>query len=100
MKVTTKKISARFPEELLDEVDLIASLEHMDRTELMKQALREFLKKMARDHAFRGKLVELYLEGKLPFKKLELVLGKEEAAAVRASREILKQGERLARKLA
>lgn len=95
-----KKISARFPEELLDEMDLIASLEYMDRTELMKQAIKEYLKRMARDEEFKGKMAESYLEGKLSFKKLELILGKEDAAAVKASRELMEHGDKLARKLA
>ena len=98
--MSLKKISARFPEELLDEMDLIASLEHMDRTELMKQAIRAYLKRMARDEEFKEKMTESYLEGKLSFKKLELILGKEDSAAVKASKELMEHGDKLARKLA
>ena len=100
MEVTTKKISARFPAALLDEMDLIASLEHMDRTELMKQAIKDFLKKLARTPGFKEKAVDLYLQRKLSFDRLQLLLGKEDAVAVKASKELMEQGERLARKLA
>ncbi|MCX8104195.1 MAG: ribbon-helix-helix domain-containing protein [Candidatus Bipolaricaulota bacterium] len=41
----TKKISARFPQEMLEEIDTIALVEQRDRTDLMKQAIQEFLKK-------------------------------------------------------
>ena len=100
MQMVTKKISARFPAELLEKMDLVASMEHMDRTELMKQAIREFLKDAMRDPGVKGKVVEFYLEGRLSYKKLEIILGKEDAAAARASRELMKQGAALARKLA
>lgn len=100
MEVTTKKISARLPADLLNEMDLIASLEHMDRTELMKQAIKDFLKKLARDAAFKEKVVDLYLQRKLSFDKLELILSKEDATAIKASKELMEQGERLAKKLA
>lgn len=96
----TRKISARFPQQMLEEIDTLALLEQRDRTDLMKQAIQEFLKKARRDPALKERGVELYLNGKLSIKQLELLIGKEDALAVKASKELMEQGERLARRLA
>jgi metal-responsive CopG/Arc/MetJ family transcriptional regulator len=96
----TRKISARFPQELLEEMDVVAVVEQTDRTDLMKQAIREFLKKARKDPALKEKAVELYLAGKISVKRLELLIGKEDTLAIKASKELMEQGERLARKLA
>ncbi len=54
-------------------MNLVASLEYIDRTELMKKAIREFLKDVVEDLTFKERVVERYFEGKLPFEKLEII---------------------------
>lgn len=98
--IVMKKISARFPEELLDEVDALAELEHSDRTTIMKQALREYLEKERMNERLKELAVRRFLEGQLDYRKLRLLLGPEEAEAVRTSKRIMDRGAKLAKKLA
>lgn len=98
--MTTKRISTRFPEDLLEEMDVAAAVEHMDRTELMKRAVTDYLDRLADDPGFREKVVDLYLRDRISLEKLGLLIGTEDAQAVRASKDLVDQGEALARKLA
>lgn len=95
-----KKISARFPEELLDEVDALAELESSDRTTIMKQALREYLDKELADARLKELAVRRFLEGRINYRALCRLLGPEEAEAARTSKRLMDQGTELARKLA
>ncbi len=95
-----KKISARFPEELLEEVDALAELACSDRTTILKQALREYLDKALANDTFKERIVRRFLEGSLDYRKLRLLLGPEEAEAVRVSKRLMDQGAKLAQKLA
>lgn len=95
-----KKISARFPEDLLEEIDTIAELEYTDRTTLMKKALKDYIDKELGEEGLRELAVKKYLNGELKFKKLRTLIGREDAEAVRASKRIMDKGEKLAQKLA
>ncbi len=95
-----KKISARFPQELLDEVDALAKLASLDRTTIMKQALREYLDKELTDANLKELAVRRFLEGRINYQALRRLLGPEEAEAVRVSKRLMDQGAKLARKLA
>ncbi len=95
-----KKISARFPEELLDEVDALAELECSDRTTIMKQAVRQYLDKELADEKLKERIVRRFLEGALDYPKLRFLLGPEEAEAVRVAKRLMDRGAKLAQKLA
>jgi predicted DNA-binding protein len=98
--ITVRKISARLPEELLEEVDALAELEASDRTTIMKQALREYLDRERTDTKLKELAVRRFLEGRINYRVLCHLLGPEEAEAVRTSKRLLDQGAKLARKLA
>lgn len=95
-----RKISARLPEELLEEIDALAELEASDRTTIMKQALREYLDKERTDTKVREQIVRRFFEGRISYRMLRQLLGPEEAEAVRVSKRLMDQGAKLARKLA
>ncbi len=95
-----KKISARFPEDLLEEIDTLAELEYTDRTTLMKKALKDYIDKELDQGGLRELAVEKYLGGELEYRKLKLLIGREDAEAVRFSKRIMDKGEELAQKLA
>jgi len=98
--ITVRKISARLPEELLEEVDALAELEASDRTTIMKQALREYLDRERTDTKLKELAVRRFLEGRINYRVLCHLLGPEEAEAVRTSKRLLDQGAKLAHKLA
>lgn len=95
-----RKISARLPEELLEEIDALAELEISDRTTIMKQALREYLERARSDARLKEQAVRRFLEGRIGYRTLCQLLGPEEAEAVRVSKRLMDQGAKLARKLA
>jgi hypothetical protein len=64
------------------------------------EALRQYLEEKESDESFREAVVELYLDDQIGFEKLADVIGRQDAESVRASKQVLDQGEELADKLA
>ena len=93
-----KMVTMRLPEEIIEELDALAKLQHTNRSSLIKRALLSYLEEQ-KDEGLKEKAVELYLEGKLSYKQLELLVGKEDARAVKASKELLEKGAELAERL-
>lgn len=95
-----KQISVRFPEKFLEEIDTVAKIEYMDRTSLMKKALRRYISMELEEGGLKQIVVRRYLEGKINYRNLEILLGKGDAQAVEASKRIMDKSEELAKKLA
>jgi hypothetical protein len=83
--MSTKRVNFRLPEELITQAD---------------EALRQYLEEKESDENFQEAVVELYLDGQIGFEKLADVIGRQDAASVRASKQVLDQGVELAEKLA
>lgn len=96
----TTRVNFRLPDELLEKADVAAEVTHKNRTEIVTEALREFLEDVEDDEAFREAVVELYLDGQIDFDVLKEFIGRQDAEAVRASKSILDQGDELADELA
>jgi metal-responsive CopG/Arc/MetJ family transcriptional regulator len=94
------RVNFRLPEKLLEKADVTAEATHRNRTELVKEALREYLGKFESDEDFKRKVVELYLDEELGFEEMKAVIGKQDAESVRASSEILDKADEKAEKLA
>lgn len=90
----------RLPEELIAQADVAAEVTHKNRTEILIEALRQYLEEKESDERFREAVVELYLDDQIEFKELADVIGRQDAESVRASKHVLDQGEELADKLA
>ena len=87
-------MTVRIPEGLITKADVAAKVTHRNRTEMVSEALREYLEDLENDEAFKENLIERYFDDEIEF------LGREDAEAVRASRSILDHGEELADELA
>jgi metal-responsive CopG/Arc/MetJ family transcriptional regulator len=96
----TKRVNFRLPEELIAQADVAAEVTHKNRTEILIEALRQYLEEKESDESFREAVVELYLDDQIGFEKLADVIGRQNAESVRASKQVLDQGEELADKLA
>ncbi|CQR53056.1 hypothetical protein BN996_03436 [Haloferax massiliensis] len=96
----TKRVNFRLPEELVTRADIAAEVTHKNRTEILIEALRQYLEEKESDESFREAVVELYLDNHIEFEKLVEIIGRQDAEAVRASKEVLDRGEELADKLA
>jgi metal-responsive CopG/Arc/MetJ family transcriptional regulator len=98
--MSTRKVNFRLPEELVTHADIAAEVTHKNRTELLIEALREYLKEIESEESFQEAVVELYLADELDFETLKDIIGRQDAEAVRTSKQLLDQGDDLADKLA
>ena len=94
------RVNFRLPEGLVERTDLVATVEGTNRTEVLVEALRAHLDARESTDAFREDLVERYLDGEVEFAALREALGRRDAEAVRASRELLDGGGELSEMLA
>lgn len=98
--MSTKRVNFRLPEELITQADIAAEVAHKNRTEVLIEALRQYLEQIESEDSFREAVVELYLDGEIEFEKLAEVIGRQDAEAVRASKTVLDRGEEIADELA
>ncbi|WP_394349879.1 MULTISPECIES: CopG family transcriptional regulator [Haloferax] len=80
--------------------DISAEVTHKNRTEILIEALKQYLLEKESEESFREAVVELYLKDHIEFEKLVEIIGRQDAEAVRASKQALNRGEELADKLA
>ncbi|AKH97400.1 ribbon-helix-helix protein, CopG family [Halanaeroarchaeum sulfurireducens] len=96
----TSKVNFRIPEELIEKADVAAKITHKNRTEIVVEALREYLEEIEDEEAFKENIVELYLDEQIGFETLREFIGRQDAESVRASKVLLDQGDELADSLA
>lgn len=96
----TTRVNFRLPDELVDKTDVAAELTHRNRTEIVTQALREFLEEIEDDEKVKEGVVELYLDGQISFEVLTEFVGRQDAESVRASKALLDRSDELADELA
>lgn len=98
--MSTKRVNFRLPEELITQADIAAEVTHKNRTEVLIEALRHYLEEKESEESFREAVVELYLDEQIEFEELADVIGRQDAAAVRSSKNVLDRGEELSDDLA
>lgn len=100
IQMGSTRVNFRLPEELVEKADVAAEVTHKNRTEIVKEALQEYLEQVEDDEKFKEAVVELYLDQQIGFDTLKEFIGRQDAEAVKASKTILDQGEDLADDLA
>lgn len=98
--MSTKRVNFRLPEELVTHADIAAEVTHKNRTEILIEALRQYLEEKESEENFREAVVELYLDNQIEFDELAEIIGRQDAEAVEASKQVLDRGEELADDLA
>lgn len=96
----TTRVNFRLPDDLVQKADVAAAVTHKDRTEIVTEALQEYLDDVEDDETFREAVVELYLDGEIGFDTLKEFVGRQDAESIRASKQLLDQGDDLAGELA
>ena len=96
----TTKVNFRLPNELIEKADIAAEVSHKNRTEIVKDALQQYLQGVEDDERFNEAIVELYLGDEIGFETLKQFIGQQDAESVRTSKTILDQGDDLASELA
>jgi metal-responsive CopG/Arc/MetJ family transcriptional regulator len=96
----TTRVNFRLPEELIEKADVAAEVTHRNRTEIVVEALREYLDEIEDQETFKRAVVELYLDGEIGFDALKEIVGRQDAESVQASKAMLERGDELADDLA
>ncbi len=96
----TTRVNFRLPDELVEKADVAARISHKDRTEIVVEALHDYLREVENREEFKEAVVELYLDDEIEFDALREFVGRRDAESIRASRALLEQGEDLADDLA
>ena len=94
------KVNFRLPDDLVERADVAAEVSHKNRTEIVKEALQEYLEEIEDNEAFKEAVIELYLDDRIGFDTLKEFIGRQDAEIVRASKALLEQGDDLADELA
>lgn len=94
------KVNFRLPDDLVEKADVAAEVSRKNRTDIVKEALQEYLEEIEDDEKFKEAIVELYLDDQISFDTLKEFIGRQDAESVRASKTILDQDEDLADELA
>lgn len=98
--MVSTRVNFRLPDDLIEKADVAAEVSKKNRTEIVKEALQEYLDDIENDEKFKEAVVELYLDDQIGFKALKKFIGRQDAEAVKASKTILDQGDNLADDLA
>jgi metal-responsive CopG/Arc/MetJ family transcriptional regulator len=96
----TTRVNFRLPDDLLEKADVAAEITHRNRTDIVTEALREYLDEVEDDEEFKMAVVDLYLDDRIGFEVLKEFLGRQDAEAVRASKTLLDRGDELADEMA
>ena len=98
--MSNTRVNFRLPEDLVDKADVAAEVNQKNRTEIVREALQDYLEEVENDERFEEAVVELYLDDQIGFELLKEFIGRQDAESVRASKTILDRGDKLADELA
>lgn len=96
----TTRVNFRIPDDLIEKADVAARITHKNRTEIVTEALSDYLDEIEDEDAFREDVIDLYLDDEISFETLQEFIGRQDAESVRASKTLLDDGEALADELA
>jgi hypothetical protein len=71
----TQRVHFHSPEHLIERVDAIATLFQKDRTDVLNEALREYVDETANDDSFRSIVANEHYEDRLDFETVKQLVG-------------------------
>ncbi|AWB26692.1 hypothetical protein [Halococcoides cellulosivorans] len=74
-----KRVHFRSPADLVGQADALAEIEGTDRTDVIIEALREYIADATDDERFRHDITEAYYDGQIGYDRLEALVGTERA---------------------
>ena len=88
---TEKRVQFRAPAELIERADALATVFETDRTDVLTDALREYLREISHDDDMKQEIADAYYEDEITFEQLAELIGHEEAENVRILKEQLRE---------
>ncbi|WP_132057244.1 hypothetical protein [Halorussus amylolyticus] len=92
MSADKKRVQFRAPSRLVDRADSLANVFGSDRTDILLDALRKYLREVAHDDEIRQEIAGAYYDDEISFEQLKSLVGKEEAANFRVLKRQLDEG--------
>jgi len=74
-----KRVHFLSPEELIEQADALADIEGTDRTDIIIDALREYIAEATEDERFRQRVAEAYYDDRIEYDLLKALVGTEQA---------------------
>ncbi|NGM69982.1 hypothetical protein G6M89_13330 [Natronolimnobius sp. AArcel1] len=78
-----KRVQFRAPQGLVDRADALATVLETDRTDILTNALREYLRDASHDDDSKQEIAEAYYADDITFQEVKELVGHEEAANFR-----------------
>jgi len=78
-----RRVHFKSPSDLVERLDAIAALSDRDRTDLLVEAIREYVEDIAENDRFRALVAEAYYDGQLDDDEVETLVGTEHARRLR-----------------
>ena len=91
MSVEKKRVQFRAPEHLVDRADALAMVLGGDRTDILVNALREYLRDATHDDTFVQEIASAYYEDQISDTQLKALVGAEQAANFRVLKQQLNE---------
>lgn len=85
-----KRVQFRAPRGLVDRADALATVLETDRTDILTDALREYLREASHDDV-KQEIAGAYYDGGITFQQLTELVGHEEAANFRVLKDQLSE---------
>lgn len=86
---SSKRVEFCAPEQLIEQVDILATAENRDRTDVLIDALRTYLSDASESDEMKRDLVNAYFEGDISDDAVQALLGPKEAGNFRLLKEQL-----------
>lgn len=83
MATDKKRVQFRAPTRLVDRADSLAAVFGSDRTDILLDALHEYLRDAAHDDEIKQEIAGAYYDDEISFEQLKSLVGTEEAANFR-----------------
>jgi hypothetical protein len=79
----TQRVHFHSPEHLIERIDAIATVFQKDRTDVLNEALREYVSETASDDSFQGIVANEFYEDRLDFETAKQLVGADVAQRFR-----------------
>lgn len=92
MGAEKRRVQFRAPRGLIDRADALATVLETDRTDVLTDALRAYLREATHDDGIKQEIAGAYYDGEITFEELTELVGHEEAANFRVLKGQLSEG--------
>jgi predicted transcriptional regulator len=90
---SSKRVQFRAPEQLIEQADILATAADRDRTDVIIEALRAYLRESSENDDVKRDIANAYYDGVIEYEEMKAVLGPKEAENLRLLKNQLEDDE-------